>query len=488
MKNKFQKNIKNQYQFNNQKFAIFLREFEKDFGSEFCKKYQQSFLEESVKAFRVNTQKIDINSFQKLYAQPLKNVPFFDKAFYLDNDQKLGNSLLHIAGAIYIQEPSSMLPVASIKDMDFQNKLVLDLCASPGGKTTQIASLLNNSGFLISNEIEPSRVKILLSNVERLGFRNIAVTNMSPKDLAKNIKVKFDYIFVDAPCSGEGMFRKDKNAINEWNENLKFYNQKRQLEILSQAHLMLKNGGYLIYSTCTFNTVENESVVNQFCKEYDYQIVSPNKDVLDSSFQGKILDSNNDLLKTRHFFPFLNKGEGQFVACLKKQGEAQVYSFSSQKSNLTTKEYQLVSEFCKQNLVEFDVDNFVFYKVGNYINIMPASAYNFGNLKYLCYGVCFAELIKDRLEISHQFFVCYGDYFMTKLILEKTSELYKKYINGEQINFYQINNDNNANFIYDNKAKYGIIKVEGLTLGGVKIVENALKNHYPKALRNSKIW
>ena len=489
MKSNFNKRNFNQKQsqFDEQKFDQFLLGFKQDFGDEFCKAYKESFNAENIKGFRVNTQKISASNFQNIYKSDLEKIPFFDNAFYLENDKKIGNTLLHIIGAIYVQEPSSMIPVASVKNLNFENKLVLDMCASPGGKTTQIASLMNNTGFLVSNEIDTSRAKILLSNVERLGLKNVAVTNCSPQELARRINAKFDYIFVDAPCSGEGMFRKDKNAINEWNENLKFYNKKRQLDILWCANSLLKNGGYLIYSTCTYNTIENESVINDFCNEFGYKIFSPCQDVMDNTFGGITLNGNADLSKTRHFFPFLSKGEGQYVACLQKLGKDLQEKQPLLNSNLTQMEQKLVEDFFNKNLTNFDLKNFVFYKIGNYINVMPAKTVDFGNIKYLCYGVAIAEIVKDRLIPTQQFFSSYGKNFKSQLNLSTDGSLYKNYLLGEQISFNQVENDKNATLCYDNNSNYASVLVDGMSIGGVKIVDGVLKNHYPKALRTNKV-
>ena len=445
--------------------------------------YLKTFDEPNVKAIKVNTNKITVDEFVKICPFSLEKIPYTADSFYV-TEPSLGNHPFHHAGLFYMQDPAAMIP-ANILEIK-PNWFVLDMCAAPGGKSIGIASKLTN-GVLISNEINYNRSKILYSNIERMGLKNTIILNNDSYKLKEKFKNAFDLIFLDAPCSGEGMFRKDKNAINEWNENLKFYNKKRQLEILSCANSLLKNGGYLIYSTCTYNTIENESVINGFCNEFGYKIFSPCQDVIDNTFGGITLNGNVDLSKTRHFFPFLSKGEGQYVACLQKLGEDLQEKQPLLNSNLTQMEQKLVEDFFNKNLTNFDLKNFVFYKIGNYINVMPAKTVDFGNIKYLCYGVAIAEIVKDRLIPTQQFFSSYGKNFKSQLNLSTDGSLYKKYLLGEQISFNQVENDKNATLCYDNNSNYASVLVDGMSIGGVKIVDGVLKNHYPKALRTNKV-
>ena len=219
------------------------------------------------RAFRVNNQKIDDKSLLSAIGEH-EALPF-DHCYYLSENEKWGAHPIHHAGLMYIQEPSAM---ASVNAFDIKADLALDLCAAPGGKTIQLADKV---GCLVSNEINPSRAAVLKSNVERMGLTNVAVTNHSPKDLIKLGEI-FDLVLADVPCSGEGMFRKDEDAIREWSVEHSVSCAARQSAILESADKLIKKGGMLIYSTCTFSKRENEDVLERFMAEHDYELVIQN--------------------------------------------------------------------------------------------------------------------------------------------------------------------------------------------------------------------
>lgn len=475
------------------KFALpqtFLHDFENSFGTDNKQKYVESFSLSSVKGMRLNALKGDVSQLESFY-EPYKKISYFNNAFYVDSEEKLGNSIFHQSGAIYIQEPSSMIPVASVKNMDFENKCVLDLCASPGGKTSQIASLMNNSGVLVSNEIDPKRAKILFSNVERLGIKNCIVLNETPQKLSQNFSNTFDYIFVDAPCSGEGMFRKDNEAILQWNENLKYFNQDRQFEILIEADKMLKQNGILIYSTCTFNTVENEQVADWLSKNYGYEILEVCKDAKQATMDGISLNQNSNLVKTRHFFPFFNVGEGQFVAVLKKQSKNLSVSKISKhiQNKLSQQEQKILNDFFDQNLnSKFDANDYEFFKQDTKICIFPKTQFqpNLSNLKVLTKGVILGEIVKNRLELHHQFFSAYGSFFKSFINLKSDSVFLKSYVKGEELDAKKMLESGDVISCNLCPNTMGVIMASGFSLGGVKVVDEKLKNHYPKALRTNK--
>ena len=455
----------------------FLDSFENDFGKENLKKYIDSFEKESIKGIRFHKIVPD-------FCSDLEKIPYFENSYYIDSDQKLGNTVLHQAGFFYIQEPSSMIPVASVNNLDFNNKTVLDLCASPGGKSTQISQLMNGTGILVSNEIDYSRAKTLFSNIERLGIENCVITSESPQNLAKNFQNTFDYIFVDAPCSGEGMFRKDNDAIDEWNASLPVFNHTRQLEILLSADKMLKDGGIIVYSTCTFNTVENEQTVDVFCKECDYKIEKTNQSVLPFTHEGKVINNNNNLIDTRHFFPFIAKGEGQFVAVLKKisSNENQPKKAKNKSLQPTKQEVLLVQKTLNEN-TNLQVDNYSFFKIQNKICMIKNCDLELENLNVLSVGAIVGEIVKNRLEFHHQFFKVFGKYFSNIINLKLDSEFVKKYMAGEQLDLDKIKCSSDILTCQIQKNGYGILQVDGVNVGGIKVVDNQLKNHYPKALR-----
>ncbi len=243
------------------KYRLLLGEESSDF---FCALEQGS----AKKGFRWNPLKpAGLAMVQTYHSEELQPAPYSNEGFLGTVN---GKSFLHQAGYEYSQEPSAMIvgTAAAAKP----GEKVLDLCAAPGGKSTQLAAQMRGKGLLVTNEIFPKRAKILSENIERWGVSNAIVTNHAPAELVPHFSGFFDRIVVDAPCSGEGMFRKDPNAIKEWTEESPLHCQKRQQEILSSAIKMLKHEGQLIYSTCTFAPEENEEIISWLVENYPVTI------------------------------------------------------------------------------------------------------------------------------------------------------------------------------------------------------------------------
>lgn len=253
-------------------------------------------------------------------------VPWMPFGFYMDEESVLGKTVYHEAGAFYIQEPSAMAVALAVDPKPGER--VLDLCAAPGGKSTAIARLMNNLGRLVANEIHPTRVKILAENLERMGAA-AAVTNESPGALAKAWPASFDAILVDAPCSGEGMFRKDPEAAREWSQDAPAACAARQKDILRSAVKMLLPGGRLIYSTCTFNPMENEQIVAWMEDELGLVVEELPNWPLWSPGRPDFADGRIALSKTRRLWPHLAEGEGHFVARLRKPESATANAYAS---------------------------------------------------------------------------------------------------------------------------------------------------------------
>ena len=291
-------------------------------------------------SLRINPLKADREQVLRLFEQEnLQPVPWEPDGFYYPEDFRPGRLPLHEAGMYYIQEASAMLPavLCDVKPGD----RVLDLCAAPGGKSTKLAACLQRKGILVANEIHPERAKVLSSNLERMGVRNALVTNETPQSLASRFPLFFDRIVVDAPCSGEGMFRKEEEALIHWSpENVRMC-AERQLEILEEASSMLRAGGRLVYSTCTFSPEENEGVIFRFLMDHpDFSVVSVpdlpgiraeewglscgrpdwlSKAGIDAgSFGSAGLERAEELRGTIRLWPHLLKGEGHFAAVLRK--------------------------------------------------------------------------------------------------------------------------------------------------------------------------
>ena len=225
-----------------------------------------SYEQEKSLGLRLNTLKTSMTQFEGLNPFHLKSIPWVKEGYFYQQAERPGKHPYHEAGVYYIQEPSAMSVGTFVEAVPGEK--VLDLCAAPGGKSTHVASQLQQEGLLITNEIYPQRAKILSQNIERMGIKNAIVLNESPQKLAKHFPVYFDRIVVDAPCSGEGMFRKDEVAQEEWSlENVEIC-ANRQQDILEEAAKMLKPGGRIVYSTCTFAPEENEQAIAKFIKNH----------------------------------------------------------------------------------------------------------------------------------------------------------------------------------------------------------------------------
>ncbi|MBQ6223351.1 MAG: RsmF rRNA methyltransferase first C-terminal domain-containing protein [Solobacterium sp.] len=266
------------------------------------------------RAFRVNTLKIDPDHFFELSGFQQKPVPFCENGFFYEEDIPIGNQLVYDTGLIYSQEPSAMAPAELLGVQPGER--VLDLCAAPGSKTTQILEKMQNRGILIANEINAKRASVLLENTIRHGAENCIVINASPAAVTRCFPQYFDKILVDAPCSGEGMFRKEPYASEQWTPEYVQECALRQSEILEQAYLCLKPGGYLVYSTCTFNTTENEGVIRGFLKQHPDMELCPEPS----------LEQSDSCLKLTgkgfyRIFP-MQQGEGQCFCRLHRTGSA----------------------------------------------------------------------------------------------------------------------------------------------------------------------
>ncbi len=444
-------------------------------------KFIASLDEPAVRGLRINTKKISVEKFLKTNTlnANLTKIGFADDGFVFDTDKKIGLSDEFLSGLIYVQEPSSMLSVcASGIENETRPLKVLDLCAAPGGKTSQIASRVSDDSIIFANEIIKSRAEILQSNIERQGFKNVVVLNEEPKDLLK-FKGFFDYVFVDAPCSGEGMFRKNPETISEWSKQNVEMCASRQREILEIADKLVSPSGKLVYSTCTYNEQEDEDIVNWLMDNCNYTLEDVPRDVKSvtraSNLKGGIKE------KARKSFPFTMKGEGQFVAVLKKHGDFEKSALYSKKHGkcivqIGQSENKLVLEFSNNALKE----NFSWrdlFRVGDNIFYVPKAFDGdirtaLESLKFLLVGVKIGSIEKNRFEPNHNLFMAFEEVFKLKIELDE-SEL-KKYLHGEEIAKPEIK-----------EKGYAVVTRNGYTIGGVKVSNGKLKNLYPRGLR---IW
>ncbi len=431
--------------------------------------YRNTLNDEPVKAFRVNTDKISEEEFSKINIFGNERVPYVENGYYLSYE-KAGNHPFHHAGMIYIQEPAAMAPAECI-DIE-QDWTVLDMCAAPGGKSTQLKNKLGENGVLVSNEIISSRCRILTGNIERLGLNNVVTTCMDTKKLIKFFPKTFDLIMCDAPCSGEGMFRKEEIAVDEWSEDNVLMCAERQEEILENAVQLLKDGGYIIYATCTFSLEENEMMIDKFLKKHpDFTLIPVKDKVRNATNDGIAFDGClcKNIKYTRRFYPHINKGEGQFMAVLKNTASPSYEKYTVNQKN--KKIDKTILDFLKNTLNSFDEGDIRIYN-GNPVFFSSSLEIPDG-CAFSC-GVTIGELKKNYIQPHHQFFMAKGKDFKRKIELSADGDDIKKYLHGEEIN---VNCENG----------WAVITVNDCSVGGVKVVNGKAKNHYPKGLRLKNI-
>lgn len=414
------------------------------------------------RGIRINPLKCDKDRVQQGFDFELLPTPFYKYSYYIPSDfSGVGNSPLHHAGGFYVQEPSAS-SVLKVIDVNPGEK-ILDLCAAPGGKSTGIAAALKGEGLVWSNEYIRKRAAALLSNMERIGVSNGVVSSLSADYLCQSLAGFFDAVLVDAPCSGEGMWRHNDQVEKQWSDNYVLECAALQREILSSAALAVRSGGRLIYSTCTYSKEENEDNVKWFLNEFsDFELVSITGDFGRGGLSG---DSEIDS-KVRRIF-ITDGGEGHFVACFKHKGEDGVSKPYLLNENLSSADKKLVTEFLKDN---FDlIPEGLFYHKNGLIYLVPHGTPEIkGDI--LRYGLLIGELRKNRLEPSHALFSAAGVVPKRRLNLELNDPRLIKFLKGEEIPT-------------DGESGYTGVMVMGVPLGFGKASSGRLTNRYPKGLR-----
>ena len=424
-----------------------------------------SYEDTRVYGLRCNLLKSDLKAFCEKMPFLLSPCDLAYAGFYYDDNERPGKHVYHEAGAYYIQEPSAM---SAVSELDVcEGDIVLDLCAAPGGKSTQIASILNGKGLLVTNEINKERAAVLSSNIERMGVRNAVVTSEPSDVLSSAFPLFFGKILVDAPCSGEGMFRKDETAVNEWSEENVTMCAKRQEEILKNAASMLAPGGTLVYSTCTFSREENEDNIEKFVKD--------NPDL--------------ELILMKRLMPHKIKGEGHFVAKLKKKGEytkreARPISQENSKGKKKGKNDSpgitketirdfLIKDFgMKENVADKLLGTTNIVRVKDNIYLTPALFTGTDHLRIVRPGLHIMCDLKNRFEPAHALAMSMRPFEVTKKA-DISLEDAKRFISGETLPCDP-----------DLKGFLPVF-VNGYSIGFAKAVNGTLKNHYPKGLRTN---
>ena len=430
--------------------------------------------EPPVRGIRVNETKLSREDFLAITETEPTPLSYAHDGFIPKCDVGIGKSAEHHAGMFYVQDPGAM---ATVNALDLSEGMwVLDACSAPGGKSSQIASRIGDSGFILSNEYVPRRAKIIVGNFERLGIRNALVTSLDTRVFSDMFRGIFDLVLCDAPCSGEGMFRKYDSAITEWSEENVNNCSQRQIEILNNCAPTVKAGGHLLYSTCTYSKEENEGVVVEFLRSHpDFSIVPVKEQLARVTCDGIVTDGVDELRLTRRFYPHISGGEGQYIALLKRRDGAdisQAILYKDETKSPSKEECRIVAEFFKDNLRSTPRGRLI--KQGDGISLIAHSC-PVPRSSVFMPGVMLGEVRHGNFFPHHQLFSAYGRDFLRQENLRRGDLRVEKYLCGEQIEA-----------IETKCPGYVAVLYEGVPLGGGKASSGVIKNHYPKGLRNNR--
>lgn len=438
---------------------------------------------------RRNPQKGTEQDFIRVMPFPLEKISWAREGYYYDAVNQPGRHVLHEAGAYYIQEPSAMAAVEALDPAPGER--ILDLCAAPGGKTTQIAGRMEGRGLLVANEVIGERAKILSQNVERMGISHCVVCSEKPERMAALFPGFFDRILVDAPCSGEGMFRKEEAAREEWSPEAVQMCAERQAMILEEAAKMLKPGGVLIYSTCTFSPEENEGTISVFLqrhKEYNIEEIAC-KDLFSPGRAEWIGQPAPGIEHTLRLWPHLLRGEGHYVARLRKKStgvaESSWEKVDRERSGKSAKKKAVRERTTEIELCKL-VDSFLeeelgletgwlenhsgeLVRFGEQIYLVPEGMISLSGVKVLRPGLHLLTEKKNRFEPAHALALSLDPQKVsrTKSLMEQEA---RAYLRGESV-------------VCQEERGWILLVYEGYPLGFGKANGGQIKNHYPKGLR-----
>jgi 16S rRNA C967 or C1407 C5-methylase (RsmB/RsmF family)/NOL1/NOP2/fmu family ribosome biogenesis protein len=465
------------------------------FGETAWEAYRSAMAQPFARGLRVNPLRVASSRPLPLEAP----IPWAANGYYLSLQSGIGNDPLHAAGCIYLQEPTAMAPVAILNPQQGEN--ILDLCAAPGGKSTQIGALMKQEGFLLVNDPHPARAEALAENVERLGLTHTAIANVAPAQLTRAYETYFDGILVDAPCSGEGLFRREPDASLHWSVDQLIPNAARQLEILEAAYQMLEPGGRIVYSTCTFNPIENEFVCAKFAMNHpDMRLVPtqlPDSDEALSPLQLRQAGAGHPLIQraldtldpawielptqyATRYFPQHCHGEGHFIARFEKQvASSPSHRTPAPSHGLTialTKRLQkefdtLASSMLSAEFLHTLLHTRSLQARGDTLYALTEGAQRIHTL--LRPGLALMRLAYGHAVPHHSLALAMrAQDAQRELRLPYGDQRILDYLHGQTIT---CGNDNG----------WTLVTVEGAPLGWGKAVGGILKNHYPKGLRRT---
>lgn len=463
----------------------FIKKMERLLGSE-AEEFFSSYGEERKYGLRLNPVKTGMKMPENL--ENSQKIPWTEEGYYYEDSLKPGKHPFHEAGVYYIQEPSAMAAAETFCPQP--GEILLDLCAAPGGKTTHIAGKMKGKGLLVTNEIHPARARILSQNVERMGISNAVVLNEAPEKLAPLFQDFFDGILVDAPCSGEGMFRKDPDARKEWSPAHVELCASRQDKILDCAAAMVKPGGRIVYSTCTFSPEENEGSVARFLKRHpEFSVKRPDCIRWFEEGRPEWADGTPELKDTVRIWPHKTGGEGHFMAVLARRQDphgkdardmesgGKKRGGRNEKGKTEQPGIREFREFCSSTLTEqgrkkLDEPGYRFLSFGENLYRIPEVMPVMDGLRILRPGLHLGTVKKGRMEPSHALALYLSPEDVVRKAETGSGDMTARYLNGESLP------------APDPAMKgWTLITTGGWSLGWAKASAGVLKNHYPKGLR-----
>ena len=418
----------------------------------------EEYSKKPVTSLRLNLLKCDKDNFELLF-NDLHKHPYVNEAYYFDKELiRFGKNALHNAGAYYIQDASAMM-VVYLLGIEQDDK-VLDVCAAPGGKSSQVVSYLNGTGILVSNDVSNKRVKDLKENIERMGARNVIVMNESVEKISDKFEGYFDKVILDAPCSGQGMFRKNSLTYDDWSYEKTLNLACVQKDLILKSYKCLKKGGIMVYSTCTFAKEENEDVIN-------YLLDNTNASIVRIDLKEDFEKSIDDMGAIR-LYPFKFKGEGHFI-CLIKCNDEHISHVKLGNRIASKKEIELYREFETKNLnIKLEGP---FIKMGNELHLIPDDLFCLDGFKIERNGLHLGTIKEKRFEPNHALALYLKkENAKNTLDLQHDSKEVRDYLKG-----FTLNSIGNKGYV--------LVCVNGISLGWCKDDGRMLKNLYPKGLR-----
>lgn len=446
--------------------VAFIKNMREILGEEGLAEYLDSFEKPKFTGLRVNTSKISVEEFLRISPFKLRRVPWTENGFYYTEEDSPTHHPYYYAGLYYIQEPSAMAPAAVLPVE--RGERVLDLCAAPGGKATELGAKLNHTGLLVANDASASRTKALLKNLEVFGIPNLLVTSEMGDRLDRYFHEYFDKILIDAPCSGEGMFRKQTHMIPAWEKQGPEVFANMQREILRQAAELLKPGGTMLYSTCTFSKLENEGSIDGFLAEHpEFTLEEIPRQEGFCSGMPELVGSRFPLERCVRLFPHKIDGEGHFLALLKKAGEK--IPGAPEPAGRPGRIPAELEAFLQDVSMPMEPSRIVVKDTK--VFLMPEGVGRCPGLRFLRSGLYLGELLKKRFEPSQAFAMALKkEEYASVIDLSAADDRVIRYLKGETLE------------IEDGESSrpegWQLVCVDGYPLGWGKLIRGTLRNKY----------